>query len=59
MPHRFLEHLDFARVTGAFLGVAIVSLTSIDLIAKVILTVITVGYICRKWYLLEKRNKEK
>ena len=35
----------------------IISLTNIDIVLKIILLGVTIGYTIQKWYLLNKKNK--
>ncbi len=35
------------------------SLTNIDIILKITLLVITIGYTMQKWYLMNKKNNDK
>tara|TARA_R110000751_G_scaffold114019_4_gene213400 strand:+ start:41 stop:193 length:153 start_codon:yes stop_codon:yes gene_type:complete len=39
------------------LGTFIFSMTNIDVVLKVILLVVTIGYTLNKWFLLRKKNK--
>ena len=39
------------------LGTFIFSMTNIDVVLKVILLVVTIGYTLNKWFILRKRNK--
>ena len=41
------------------LGTFLFSMTSIDLVLKVILLVVTIGYTLQKWWLLNKSNGKK
>ena len=41
------------------LGTFIFSMTNIDIVLKVILLVVTIGYTVHKWYLLNKNNGKK
>lgn len=34
-----------------------ISLTNIDIVLKIILLSVTIGYTIQKWYLLNKKNK--
>ncbi len=36
-----------------------ISMTNIDLILKLTLLVVTIGYTIHKWYLMSKKNNEK
>jgi len=38
------------------LGTFLFSMTNIDIVLKVILLVVTIGYTVHKWYLLNKNN---
>jgi len=38
------------------LGTFIFSMTNIDIVLKIILLVVTIGYTLHKWYLLNKNN---
>ena len=39
------------------LGTFIFSMTNIDIVLKIILLVVTIGYTLHKWYLLNKNNE--
>jgi hypothetical protein len=39
------------------LGTFIFSMTNIDIVLKIILLVVTIGYTAHKWYLLNKNNE--
>jgi len=39
------------------LGTFIFSMTNIDVVLKVILLVVTIGYTLNKWFILRKKNK--
>mgnify|MGYP003671147394 CR=1 FL=1 len=41
------------------LGTFLFSMTNIDIVLKVILLVVTIGYTLHKWYLLNKNNGKK
>ena len=41
------------------LGTFLFSMTNIDIVLKVILLVVTIGYTAHKWYLLNKNNGKK
>jgi len=41
------------------LGTFLFSMTNIDIVLKVILLVVTIGYTVHKWYLLNKNNGRK
>jgi len=41
------------------LGTFIFSMTNIDIVLKIILLVVTIGYTLHKWYLLNKNNGRK
>ena len=41
------------------LGTFLFSMTNIDIVLKIILLVVTIGYTVHKWYLLNKRNGTK
>lgn len=41
------------------LGTFLFSMTNIDIVLKVILLVVTIGYTVHKWYLLNKNNGKK
>lgn len=36
-----------------------ISLTNIDVVLKIILVGVTIGYTIQKWYLLNKKDKDK
>ena len=38
------------------LGTFIFSMTNIDIVLKIVLLVVTIGYTAHKWYLLNKNN---
>jgi hypothetical protein len=40
------------------LGTFIFSMSNVDVILKVILLLVTIGYTLNKWYLMNKRNNE-
>ena len=41
------------------LGTFLFSMTNIDIVLKIILLVVTIGYTAHKWYLLNKNNGKK
>jgi len=41
------------------LGTFLFSMTNVDIVLKVILLVVTIGYTLQKWWLLNKNNAEK
>ena len=41
------------------LGTFLFSMTDIDIVLKIILLVVTIGYTLNKWWLLNKDNKKK
>jgi len=41
------------------LGTFLFSMTNIDIVLKIILLVVTIGYTLHKWYLLNKDNGKK
>jgi hypothetical protein len=41
------------------LGTFLFSMTNIDIVLKIILLVVTIGYTLHKWYLLNKNNGKK
>ena len=41
------------------LGTFLFSMTNIDIVLKIILLVVTIGYTLHKWYLLNKNNARK
>ncbi len=41
------------------LGTFLFSMTNIDIVLKIILLVVTIGYTVHKWYLLNKNNGKK
>ncbi len=41
------------------LGTFLFSMTNIDIVLKIILLVVTIGYTVHKWYLLNKNNGRK
>jgi len=49
---------DLKIYTLNFSSLAI-SMTKIDLILKLTLLVVTIGYTIHKWYLMSKKNNEK
>lgn len=53
--HHYLIDLKVSLLTGFFL---LISFTDIEIVMKVIVFILTVGYTLRRWYLLEKNNKE-
>lgn len=40
------------------LGTFLFSMTNIDIVLKIILLAVTIGYTTHKWYLLNNRNKK-
>eukprot|EP01052_Picozoa_sp_SAG31_P012679 SAG31_NODE_746_length_12401_cov_7.236872_20_plen_52_part_00 len=40
------------------LGTFLFSMTNIDIVLKIILLLLTIGYTSHKWYLMNKRNNE-
>ena len=40
------------------LGTFLFSMTNIDIVLKVILLVVTIGYTLNKWYILRNKNKK-
>ena len=41
------------------LGTFLFSMTNIDIVLKIILLIVTIGYTLHKWYLLNKNNGKK
>ena len=54
MKQYFLD-LKLSLLTGTYFAI---SLTDIDYIMKIIVFILTIGYTVRRWYLLEKNNKD-
>lgn len=53
--HHYLIDLKVSIVTAFFLWL---SFTDAEIIMKIIVFILTVGYTARRWYLLEKNKKE-
>lgn len=51
----YLIDLKVSMLTGFFL---FISFTDVEIVMKVFVFLITVGYTLRRWYLLEKNKKE-
>jgi hypothetical protein len=41
------------------LGTFLFSMTNIDIVLKIILLLLTIGYTSHKWYLMNKNNEKK
>jgi hypothetical protein len=46
------------KVSMLFATYAVVSFSNIEIMMKIIVFLLTVGYTIRRWYLLEKNKKE-
>jgi hypothetical protein len=53
--HHYLLDLKVSFVTGFFL---FISFSDAEIVMKIIVFLLTVGYTVRRWYLLEKNKKE-
>jgi len=51
----YMIDLKVSSLCGLF---AVVSFSNIEIMMKVIVFILTVGYTIRRWYLLEKNKKE-
>ena len=53
--HHYLFDLKVSLLTGFFV---FVSFSDAEIVMKIIVFLLTVGYTVRRWYLLEKNKKE-
>ena len=53
--HTHLVDLKVSLLTSFFL---FISFSNVEIIMKIIVFILTVGYTARRWYLLEKNKKE-
>ena len=53
--HHYLLDLKVSFLTGFFL---FISFSDAEIVMKIIVFLLTVGYTVRRWYLLEKNKKE-
>jgi lipoprotein signal peptidase len=49
--------IDF-KVFGLAIFYAIINFTDAEILMKIIVFLLTIGYTFRRWYLLEKNNKD-
>tara|TARA_R110000868_G_scaffold234980_1_gene488678 strand:+ start:844 stop:1038 length:195 start_codon:yes stop_codon:yes gene_type:complete len=57
--HNFIHNLIDLKVSMAGLVFALITFSNLELSIKITGSIIFVGYTIRRWYLMEKKNKNK
>lgn len=52
------DYLPDVKALGVFICFWIISFSNCEIVMKIIVFLLTVGYTIRRWYLLEKNKKE-
>ena len=51
-------NLNDLKIYGLNISSLAISLTDIDMVLKLTLLIVTIGYTINKWYLMNKKNKK-